>query len=60
VIASTNTPALHGLWFRAPFFHDGRASDLRDLLTRKDATLGNAAQLSSTQLDDLIAYLETL
>jgi mono/diheme cytochrome c family protein len=60
VITSTNTPALHGLWFRAPFFHDGRASDLRDLLTRKDAQLGNALQLSPSQVDDLIVYLETL
>jgi DNA-binding beta-propeller fold protein YncE/mono/diheme cytochrome c family protein len=60
VFTAANTPALHGLWFRAPFFHDGRSKDLRDLLTRPDASLGLASSLTSQQLDDLIVYLETL
>lgn len=56
-----DTPALHGLFLRAPYFHDGRAPDLRDLLTRADASdHGDVSGLSSAQIDDLIAYLESL
>ncbi len=59
VFLTANTPALHGLWFRAPFFHDGRSSDLHDLLTRSDASLGGASQLSAAPAStDLIAFLE--
>jgi DNA-binding beta-propeller fold protein YncE/mono/diheme cytochrome c family protein len=61
VFTTANTPALHGLFLRAPYFHDGRATSLRDLLTRPDAAKhGGASQLSAAQLDDLIAYLESL
>ncbi len=56
-----NTPALHGVSLRPPYFHDGRAAELRDLLTRPDAAMhGGAAQLSAGDLDDLIAYLGSL
>jgi DNA-binding beta-propeller fold protein YncE len=61
VVTKINTPALHGLFLRAPYFHDGRAVDLRDLLTRGDAAKhGGSSALSTAQLDDLIAYLESL
>jgi mono/diheme cytochrome c family protein len=61
VFPMANTPALHGLFARAPYFHDGRATDLRDLLTRGDAAKhGGAAALSPAELDDLIAYLGSL
>jgi mono/diheme cytochrome c family protein len=61
VFTSANTPALHGLFVRAPFFHDGRSPGLMDLLTRPDAAgHGDVAGLSSSDLNDLIAYLETL
>ena len=60
-IAMVNTPALHGLFLRAPYFHDGRARDLRDLLTRPDAAKhGGASKLTAGQIEDLIAYLESL
>jgi cytochrome c553 len=56
-----NTPALHGLFLRAPYFHDGRSPSLRDLLTRPDAAKhGDTSKLSAGQIDDLIAYLESL
>jgi len=56
-----NTPALRGLFLRAPYFHDGRAATLRDLLlTPEAAAHGGATTLSPAQLDDLIAYLESL
>ncbi len=58
---TANTPALHGLFLRAPYFHDGRATSLRDLLTRPDAAKhGGARALSPGDLDDLIAYLQSL
>jgi DNA-binding beta-propeller fold protein YncE/mono/diheme cytochrome c family protein len=61
VLTTANTPALHGLFLRAPYFHDGRATSLRDLLTRPDAAKhGGASQLSASELDDLIAYLGSL
>ncbi|APR77853.1 surface antigen [Minicystis rosea] len=61
VFTMANTPALHGLFLRAPYFHDGRARDLRDLLTRPDAaTHGDVSALEPGQIDDLIAYLESL
>jgi len=61
VFPTANTPALHALFLRAPYFHDGRAADLRDLLTRPDASAhGGARALPPAQLDDLIAYLESL
>jgi hypothetical protein len=61
MFAQANTPALHGLFLRAPYFHDGRASDLRDLLTRADAAPHTgAAKLSSQDIDDLVAFLGSL
>lgn len=61
VFTTANTPALHGLFYRAPFFHDGRSPSLEDLLTRPDASgHGNTAGLTQAQLGDLIAYLSSL
>jgi DNA-binding beta-propeller fold protein YncE len=61
VFTTANTPALHGLFYRAPFFHDGRSSTLLDLLTRPDAsTHGDTSGLSPSQLSDLQAYLSSL
>jgi DNA-binding beta-propeller fold protein YncE len=61
VFPTANTPALHGLFLRAPYFHDGRATDLRDLLTRADAApMTAAAKLSAQDVDDLVAYLQSL
>jgi DNA-binding beta-propeller fold protein YncE len=60
-ISQTNTPALQGLFLLAPYFHDGRAADLHDLLTRSDASgHGNVSGLSASDLDDLIAYLRSI
>jgi hypothetical protein len=61
VFTQANTPALHGLFMRAPYFHDGRATDLRDLLTRADAAPHLAsAKLSPEDVDDLVAFLGSL
>jgi DNA-binding beta-propeller fold protein YncE len=60
-IAIANTPGLHGIFLAAPYFHDGRASTLTDLLTRPDAAaMGHHLQLTTSERQDLIAYLESL
>ena len=57
---SANTPGLHGLFLRAPYFHDGRSPTLQDLLTRSDATAHSPATLSPSDVSDLVAYLSSL
>jgi mono/diheme cytochrome c family protein len=55
-------PSLVGIAYRAPFVHDGCAETLRDRFDPKcggDAH-GKVSGLSETDLDDLVAYLETL
>ncbi|MEO7113449.1 MAG: cytochrome D1 domain-containing protein [Polyangiaceae bacterium] len=59
--STANTPALHGLFLRAPYFHDGRSPSLKDLLTRTDASAhGKTSQLASSDVSDLVAYLNSL
>jgi cytochrome c len=55
-------PSLRGVAYRAPFLHTGCAHTLRD---RFDPTCGgskhgNTASLGTLQVDDLVAYLQTL
>jgi hypothetical protein len=55
-------PQLHSLAFRAPYLHDGCAATLRDRFTTcggKDQH-GRTSILSAVELDDLIAFLESL
>lgn len=54
-------PSLRGLAFRAPYLHDGCAPTLADRFGRC-ATRGHGTtdRLSARELDDLIAYLESL
>lgn len=61
-LASTDTPSLIGLARSAPYYHDGSAPTLRALLMDNGRVHGmvDAAQLSSRDIDDLVAYLETL
>ena len=61
-LESADTPSLIGLARSAPYFHDGSAPTLRALLLDNGHVHGMAdtAQLSARQIDDLIAYLETL
>ena len=55
-------PSLIGLAARAPYMHDGCAVTLRDRFTTcgNSPLHGNTATLSAAQLDDLIAFLESL
>jgi YVTN family beta-propeller protein len=53
------TPPLTELWRTAPYMHDGSAAAIRDVLTTKNAgdKHGHTSQLTSTQIDQLTAYL---
>ncbi|MDI1434758.1 c-type cytochrome [Polyangium sorediatum] len=56
-------PTLMGLADRAPFMHDGCAPTLRDRFSPACGggdKHGVTSHLSSAQVDDLVAYLETL
>lgn len=57
-------PSLVAIGYRAPFIHTGCADTLRDRFTNTDCGGGDAhghtAQLSDAQIDDVVAYLETL
>jgi mono/diheme cytochrome c family protein len=61
-LVQVDTPSLVGLAYSAPYYHDGSARTLRALLTDKASIhgMGNSSQLDDAQLDDLIAYLESL
>ncbi|HEX5064367.1 MAG TPA: hypothetical protein VFV99_33560 [Kofleriaceae bacterium] len=60
--ANLKVPSLLGVGVRAPFMHDGCAATLRDRFgTCGGGDLhGKTAQLTAEQLDDLIAFLESL
>ena len=55
-------PSLLGVAGRDPYMHDGCAATLRDRFTTcgNGSLHGNTATLTATQLDDLIAFLESL
>jgi hypothetical protein len=61
--AAFQVPVLTGIRFRSPFMHDGCAATLLD---RFDPVCGGGdahgktSKLSPTQLNELVAYLETL
>jgi mono/diheme cytochrome c family protein len=52
-----STP-LRGLWQHAPYFHDGSAATLRDVVEHYDGVLG--LRLTEKQKRDLVEYLKTL
>jgi hypothetical protein len=55
-------PSLIGVAYHQPYMHDGCAQTLRDRFEPScgGATHGKTAGLSSDQIDDLVAYLESL
>jgi mono/diheme cytochrome c family protein len=52
------TTPLRGLWQHPPYFHDGSAATLEDVVTHYDTVL--QLQLSQAQRDDLVEFLRTL
>jgi DNA-binding beta-propeller fold protein YncE len=56
-----DTPSLIGLAESAPYYHDGSAATLRALLLGNGSVHGMIdAELEDGQVDDLVAFLETL
>jgi YVTN family beta-propeller protein len=57
-----NVPSLLGLGRTAPYLHDGSAVTLKDRLNASLGTNnhGNLANVTSSQVDDLVAYLQSL
>lgn len=53
------TPALRNIALASPYLHDGSAATLGDAIRRHDR-LPAATSLSSTQIDDLVAFIGTL
>jgi mono/diheme cytochrome c family protein len=59
--AAVNTPGLIGLKATAPYFHDGRAQTLQDVVEQADAVgMGHTAHLDGGDKADLVAYLRSL
>jgi mono/diheme cytochrome c family protein len=57
-LPAVNVPGLKGIRATAPYFHDGSAATLRDVLVRsRDGSMGNTGALSASEMDDLEAYL---
>ena len=53
--------ALRGISASGPYFHDGSAPDLREVVLRsRDGNMGNPSLLTDHETDALIAYLESL
>ncbi len=61
-LALADTPSLIGLWSSAPYYHDGSASTLEDLLRGGGAVHGMAemSDLTVAQRVDLRTFLESL
>ncbi len=60
--AQSDTPSLIGLANSAPYYHDGSAATLRALLMENGSIhgMGKVEALETKQIDDLIAFLDTL
>jgi cytochrome c peroxidase len=56
--AAYDTPTLRNLAFTAPYFHDGRAPGLAEVVAHFDQTFGLG--LSRAESADLVAYLEAV
>jgi mono/diheme cytochrome c family protein len=55
-----DTPSLLHIKASAPYFHDGRFANLREMLDATSGTMGKTSHLSAADKNALVAYLETL
>lgn len=55
-----DTPTLKGLFYTAPYLHDGSAATLEEVLDRTAESMGKTSHLTPEQKQQLIAYLLTL
>jgi mono/diheme cytochrome c family protein len=58
VTGKYRTTPLKGVWHRAPYFHDGSAASLSDVVNRYDTTFSLA--LADSEKTDLVSYLKSL
>ena len=58
---AVQTRSLVGIAGSPPYFHDGSAATLRDVLQRvRDGSMGFTGTLSDAEVDDLELYLKSL
>jgi cytochrome c peroxidase len=60
VAPAFDTPSLRFVGGTAPYFHDGRYANLRELLVSSDGKMGKTSHLSKDDVDALEAYLRSL
>lgn len=58
--AAFDTPTLRQVGLTAPYFHDGSAKTLEDVVERNRDRMGKTSQLSAGERRALVAYLRTL
>ncbi|MDP7360005.1 MAG: cytochrome-c peroxidase, partial [Pseudomonadales bacterium] len=54
-----DTPSLIGVWMTAPYFHDGSAQTLEDVLRTGDVH-NVFEQLTNEEINSLIGYMKAL
>jgi DNA-binding beta-propeller fold protein YncE len=59
-LSGLDTPTLKGLWQSAPYLHDGRAATLREVFAITGDQMGTTSNLSETELNELVRYLQEL
>jgi YVTN family beta-propeller protein len=57
---SFDTPSLRGLHDMAPYFHDGSAATLHDVVNGATGQHGNTTTLTQQERDDLVAFLRSI
>ena len=57
-----DTPTLHEVWRTAPYLHDGRYVEMRDVfkLGVHGDVSGDVGGLTDTQIDELVEYILSL
>jgi cytochrome c peroxidase len=57
-----DTPTLVEVWRTAPYLHDGRAYEMKDVFSRCNPKElhGRTGKLSAKELDDLVEYVNSL
>jgi YVTN family beta-propeller protein len=57
-----DTPSLVEVWRSAPYLHDGRATNVREVVTKFNPTgeHGKTSHLNSQQIDDLVEFVLSL
>jgi cytochrome c peroxidase len=57
-VDSFDTPSLIEVWRTAPYLHDGRYVDMKEVF--QHGRHGNVAPLTDKQMDDLVEYILSL